>query len=255
MNDNEGNFINFLELLSMLKKRIKLIIGMILLATLFGGVYSFFLTKPLYGARTQLVFKLPNSDTSTVNAVDVQGNLQLVNTINQVIISPAILKNVKENLNLTESVSAIQNSITATNAMNSTVINIDVKNASPTLARDIANETALVFQQKAKSILSVDNVTVLSEAIADGTPVSPNKKLDLAISAVVGLLIGIALALLLEFLDNTINSEEDIEKILGQPLLGVIPRIDGTDSISSSVHLAAVGKESSRKLTNNKRGR
>lgn len=58
-----------------------------------------------------------------------------------------------------------------------------------------------------------------------GKPVKPKKRLNLAVAAVIGLLGGIGLSFLIEFLDNTVKTPEEVEKLLALPLLGEIPNI------------------------------
>ncbi|KGP75336.1 lipopolysaccharide biosynthesis protein, partial [Desulfosporosinus sp. Tol-M] len=53
--------------------------------------------------------------------------------------------------------------------------------------------------------------------------VKPNKKLNVLLAFVVGLMAAVGLAFLLEFLDNTIKTSSDVEELLGIPVLGVIP--------------------------------
>ncbi|WP_314087990.1 GNVR domain-containing protein, partial [Lactococcus chungangensis] len=73
---------------------------------------------------------------------------------------------------------------------------------------------------EAANLLNVTNVNILSKAKVESTPTSPKPKLYLAISIVIGLILGLALALLKEVFDNKINKEEDIEA-LGLSVLGV----------------------------------
>lgn len=54
------------------------------------------------------------------------------------------------------------------------------------------------------------------------SPVKPNKKLNVLLAFVVGLMAAVGLAFLLEFLDNTIKTSSDVEELLGIPVLGVI---------------------------------
>lgn len=54
-------------------------------------------------------------------------------------------------------------------------------------------------------------------------PVSPNKKLNIAIGFLLGLMVSIGLAFLLEFVDNTFKTKEQVEQILGLPVVGAIP--------------------------------
>ena len=76
--------------------------------------------------------------------------------------------------------------------------------------------------------MKADNIHILSKAeVTDGqAPIKPQPLLNIAIAMVVGLMAGVGLAFLLEYLDNTVKNEQDVEKTLGLPLLGVIAQID-----------------------------
>lgn len=253
MNEVGENSINIRELFGMLRKRIKLIIAFIVLAVAIGAAYTFFIAKPIYQASIQLSVKLPNSDTSGTNAGAASGNILLVNTINQLIVSPSTLEQVRKNLNLTENLETLKSNITASNTTNSLIININVRNQNKNSAKEIALETAKVFSKEAPDSLNVTNVKVLPYVTIDPSPVSPNKKLNLVAAFVIGLLIGSGLAILLELLDNTINSEEDMEQILGKPLLGIVPLIENGNSMGGGTTLAS--KSSGRNGKNNRRRR
>ena len=67
---------------------------------------------------------------------------------------------------------------------------------------------------------------MVSEASVPSHPVKPNKKLNIAIAVVLGLMIFTLLAFVLEYLDNTLKTPEDINKELGLPVLGVIPKMN-----------------------------
>ena len=68
---------------------------------------------------------------------------------------------------------------------------------------------------------------VVDPAVVSGGAYSPKKFRIIGIAAVVGLILGIMLALLLEYLDNTIKSAEDVDSKLHQSMLGQLPRIAG----------------------------
>lgn len=74
----------------------------------------------------------------------------------------------------------------------------------------------------------MDNVSILplADDQENQSPVSPNPPLNIAIAAVVGLMVGVGLTFLLEYLDNTVKTEQDIEKLLELPVLGAITIID-----------------------------
>ncbi|NWF75700.1 MAG: polysaccharide biosynthesis tyrosine autokinase [Nitrospirae bacterium] len=71
--------------------------------------------------------------------------------------------------------------------------------------------------------LTASNIQLLDKAEIPKSPYKPNKKLNIMLSLVVGLLGGIGLAFFTEYLDNTIKTPEDIEKRVSLPPLGFIP--------------------------------
>ena len=87
-------------------------------------------------------------------------------------------------------------------------------------ARDIANEIAKVFKAKIATIMSVSNVSVVSKATADPTPVLTSAK----IISFIGLILGIAVAflwgLVRELTDQTVKDVDFITDDLGLVNLG-----------------------------------
>ena len=218
MQETQERTIDLRGIINIIRKRLGLILFSTFVVLVLGSIYTFFIATPVYTATTQLVVKLPNSDNSSAYAGQVAGNIQMANTINQVIVSPVILDKVQSNLNLPSN--AFQKQVTATNLTNSQVITLTVKYSNPYVAQKIADETANIFSMEAANLLNVTNVNILSKAKAQTTPISPKPKLYLAISVIAGLVLGLAIALLKELFDNKINKEEDIET-LGLTVLGV----------------------------------
>jgi capsular polysaccharide biosynthesis protein len=73
--------------------------------------------------------------------------------------------------------------------------------------------------------LGSTNVMVVSPAM-QAVKVKPNKKLNLAVALLLGLMLSVGLAFLLEFLDNTIKTPEDVARHLDLPVMGLIPSAD-----------------------------
>lgn len=221
--------ISLKELFQTLKKRIVLIISIILIAMIGSGVVSYFVLTPVYKSSTQiLVNQSKTDDTAFYNSNEVQTNIQLISTYSVILKSAAILNNVKSELDLDISVSSLNNKITVESAQNSQIMTLSVTDSDPALALEIANKTAEVFEKEIKKIMNVDNVTILplADDQENQSPISPNPPLNIIIAAVVGLLVGLCLAFLLEYLDNTVKTEQDVEKLLDLPVLGAITTID-----------------------------
>lgn len=220
--------ISLKELFQTLRKRVFLIISVALIAMIVIGVVSYFVLTPVYKSSTQILVNQAKEDQSVYNYNEVQTNVQLISTYSVILKSSAILNEVKNDLQLNISVAELNDKITVESAQNSQIMTISVTDPDPAIALEIANKTAEVFENEIKDIMSVDNVTILplADDQENQSPVSPNPPLNIAIAGIVGLLLGIGLAFLLEYLDNTVKSEQDIEKLLGLPVLGAITIID-----------------------------
>lgn len=220
--------ISLKELFLTLKKRIKLIISITALAVLVSGIISYFVLTPIYQASTQILVNQTKSDQSVYNFNEIQTNLQLINTYNVIIKSPAILDIVNDELKLDMTVTDLNEKITVQSEQNSQVVNILVQDEDPAQAVLIANKIAEVFKKKIVDIMGGNNVEILANAsVAENpAPIKPQPLLNIAIAIVVGLMAGVGLAFLLEYLDNTIKTEQDIEKQLEMTVLGTITTID-----------------------------
>ncbi|MCU1265067.1 MAG: capsular exopolysaccharide family [Acidobacteria bacterium] len=72
---------------------------------------------------------------------------------------------------------------------------------------------------------NANNISVVDHAIAPEGPVGPNRMRGVMIAFLLSLGLGIGLALFLEYLDDTIHSTEEVERLLHLPALAVIPAI------------------------------
>lgn len=216
--------ISLRELMQTLRKRMNLIVLITLAAVVISGAVSFFVITPIYQSSTQLLVNQAKSDQPIYNPAEIQTNLQLINTYNVIMKSPAILDKVIEELGLSMSVGSLNEKITVQSQKDSQVVNVTVQDPNPHQAAEIANKVAEVFQSEIVNIMNVDNVSVLAKAEVgeNASPVKPQPLLNIAIALVVGLMAGVGLAFLLEYLDNTVKTEQDVEKLLELPVLGAI---------------------------------
>ncbi|MGG1885887.1 Wzz/FepE/Etk N-terminal domain-containing protein [Priestia megaterium] len=232
--------ISLRDLFQVLRKRLWLIALIAIIAATISAVISFFILTPVYQTSTQILVNQAKSEQQLYNAGAVQTNVQLISTYNDIIKSPAILDTVIEKLKLDGSAKSLSGQIQVTSAQNSQVALITVQDTNAKRATEIANTTASVFQQKVPKIMNmnIDNVSILSKAdlAASKSPVKPQPILNIAIALVVGLMVGIGLSFLLEYLDNTLKTEQDIENILELPVMGVITNIKDVPKATNVQH-------------------
>jgi capsular polysaccharide biosynthesis protein len=233
--------ISLKELLETLKKRLLLIVSITFIAALVSGIVSYFFLTPIYQASTQILVNQAKSDQAQYNYNEVQTNLQLINTYNVIIKSPVILDKVIDDLDLKMTTVELNKKITVGSEKDSQVVNISVQDPDNLVAAEIANKTAEVFQTEIAHIMNVDNVSILAKAdISENrSPIKPRPLLNVAIAVVVGLMAAVGVAFLLEYFNSTIKNEQDIEKLLGLPILGVIATIDDQKMEELKMHRAA----------------
>lgn len=104
----------------------------------------------------------------------------MINTYKDIITSPTILKDVGNG----QTVGKLIDEISISSQQNSQVFSVNVKTTDPQEAAKIANITAQTFRYKIKSIMSVNNVSIVSKATVNEAPVSPRLPLNIAIGFV-----------------------------------------------------------------------
>jgi capsular polysaccharide biosynthesis protein len=103
------------------------------------------------------------------------------------------------------------------------VIQISILDTNPERAMDIANKIGEVFKSKVVELMKADNVEIVDKAQKPSVPVSPRPYHNMSMALFIGFIIGIGVAFLLEYLDDTIKTSDDVEKQLGLAVLGTIP--------------------------------
>ncbi|MBX0318786.1 MULTISPECIES: YveK family protein [Shouchella] len=223
--------ISLKEIFQTLKQRWRLLVAIPFFAMLVSAIISSFVLTPMYERSTQLLVNQAVPE-GQLNQQVVRNNLELIDTYSEIIKSPRILNEVIEAEGLDMTYGDLEAAVSVGSQSNSQVVTITVESASPADATLLTNSIATVFQEQIPDIMSIDNVSILSEAEIgeDPTPVSPKPLLNIAIAFVVGLMAAVGLAFLLEYLDTTIKTEKDIENIIDLPVLGAVSNMDSVDA-------------------------
>lgn len=223
----EENFVlgDYLEIIN---KRKVLIILITILAAVITAVVSFII-PPTYQAKTSVVIGKTNSNQNQQTQYsDVLMYQSLVKTYAQIAQSRNVAKNtatqLQEDGNYTNiTADDISKALTVTPQQDTQIIDITIQSKSADQAKTIADAVTNSFIDEAKRIYPTQDIQVMDTAQMPKSPVKPNKKLNIAIAFAVGLMASIGLAFLLEFADNSIKSEKDVEKYLDLPVIGMIP--------------------------------
>ncbi|PRR81774.1 YveK family protein [Clostridium vincentii] len=214
------------DMIDALKSRWQMIVGIALVATILATVVSFFLIKPKYEASTKLFIGKETSDASkesTYSSSDVQMYQNLLKTYVDVIKTNDLVSSAISGKDISTSSEAIKSGLKVEAIASTQILKISYTSTDRNESKEVIEAVTTQFIATSTELIGNANVKVVESVVLPENPVSPNKKMNIAIAAILGLMMGIGLALLLEFMDNTFKDKEQAEDILGLPVLGSIP--------------------------------
>ncbi|CDK35858.1 YveK family protein [Ligilactobacillus salivarius] len=217
------------NILQAMRKNVIFILCWGILGLIISLITVFFFVEPKYNSSIDILVNQKENNAQVQYAAQ-QADLQVINTYKDVLTKPiiltSVLKEVKRTDNYQGNLSTLEKSVKVLNQTNSQVITVSVTDKNAYVAVDVANTIGKVFAKKVKKMMQVDNVTIVSNAKVNTTPVSPNKKLSALIGVVVGLLLGILFAIVKELTDKTVKDSGFLTDELGLTNIGSVYHLD-----------------------------
>ena len=219
--ENEEIGFDLLELLYVLRKNIVTIILAALIGTAVLGAYSFLIAKPVYESTSKLY--ILSQSTSLTSFADIQISNSLAKDYEEMIFSRPVVMQVAKNLNLDYDYEELKEMMSISNPADTRCLNIVCQDTDMQEACDIANEFATVAKRQISDIMDTDEPAIYEDAIANEEPIKPEKLKNMIIGFLLGLIIACGVIIVRYTLNDSIKSEEDIEKYLGLNTLAAIP--------------------------------
>ena len=221
-------FVELKGYIRVIRKRWRIIVAA-MLVVLAGAALVTVLSPKVYEAQTQLFVSTSGGSNSSDLLSGSNFTQQRVLSYADVITTPNVLDPVIKTLGLNTSAATLANQITATVPLNTVLIQVAVTNTNPRVAAAVADALGKQFittvanlESVSKSQPSPVKVTVVSTPTVPTAPISPRKTTNLALGVVLGLLLGLGLALLRDLLDTTIVGEKDCAEVTDAAVIGVI---------------------------------
>lgn len=223
-----------------------ILILVLLILGLAGGAGYAAMQQPKYVASTQLYVSVRTDGAATGDLV--QGTTfarQMVTSYVDVVSTALVLDPVIQELGLNDSVAGLSSRVSATTPLNTVLIDITVTDDDPEQAAEIANGVASSFQEAVQNTLeqpaaegavSPVQINVTEPAVPATSPTSPNVRMLIVLGGILGLAVGIAIAVLRTVLDNRIHTLHDIEALTDRPVLGGIAFDPGATKRPLIVH-------------------
>ena len=226
MNEMEEQVISISEIFEALKKHWKMIMAITLVATIVAGVLSFFVIDPIYETSTKVFIGKEENNAEGYNTNDIAMYQKLLKTYSEAIRTKDLVNRAINGSNYDIEAVNILEGLTVVPVTDTQILQIKYKSKNQNEAVDTLKRITEEFITTSKDLVPNGNVRVIEEVEYPEKPVSPNKKINIAIAFILGLMVSVGLVFLMEYLDNTYKTKEQLEKELGIPVLGVIPDID-----------------------------
>lgn len=199
------------DLFLVLKTRFWMILLLTITATLATGYYGMTHTTALYKSSTQILIPMGKDGSMSTFGVILKDHI--------------VLDQVVERLGLKRTSDALSEQITMGNKDGSDIVEISVVDTDPKVAAQISNTAANVFLQQISNIFGIYDSKILSKAQAAKIPLPINQAKKFGIGFAGGVVLSLGLVFLLDSLDNTVKTEQEIERLLGFPVLGSVSKM------------------------------
>lgn len=213
------------ELLSILRERLKLIVFITLIVTIMSAVISVFVLTPVYEAKVSVVIgkEAGVSDNSSYDLSDVTMYQKLVKTYAKVARSENVAERALDLMDIDLTTDELLEMISISPQEDTQIMDINVRSINPEEAKKIVASITIAFIDRAEELIPNGNIEILDQPKIPKKPVKPNKKLNILIAFFLGLMISVGLVFVLEYLDNSIKTKEEVEKYIDLPVVGIIP--------------------------------
>lgn len=216
------------DIMHAIKSRWFLIVGVTLVFTALATALSLFGIEPRYQASTKLFVGKEISDSSSANydSNEVQMYQKLLKTYTDVILTKDLVGRALDNKKIDLKVDNVLSNLNVIPKVDTQILVISYISTDRQNTRDVIAAVTDEFIKTSKELISNVNVKVVETVTLPESPISPNKKINIAVGFVLGLMISVGISILLEFMDNTFKHKEQIEIILKTSTLGSIPNFE-----------------------------
>jgi capsular polysaccharide biosynthesis protein len=215
----------FNQLLIIFHKRLKIIIGIPVLVSLATFIVFMFAVAPVYESFSTLYIINKNNDSNLpINYDNVLVNQQLIKDYRELVTSRLVTKAALDELKIKDMTpDMLAKKISVDMKTDTRVLEIRVRDADPSKAKQLTDAVSTVFVKKAVDLMNVNNVNIIDSAEILEKPVGQSPAVYAVLSFFLSFMASLGVVYLIELLNDTIKSAEDVEAVLSLNVIGIIP--------------------------------
>lgn len=211
-----------LELLQLLKKHLALVIVLPIVCAVAMAVVAYGFMANVYTATTSMYVLAQTGDSSSSLQSSLSASQMITNDVAALIKSDRIKNDAAQRLGL-EDLKAFD--ISVTSSTTTRLIDLAVEAKDPVEAARVANTMASCVSSVAQEVMNVESVNVVDEASVPTSPSGPKRTMYVAVAFLAGLFLAVAIVVLMDMLNTRVRSSEELEEMLGVPVIGRFPYI------------------------------
>lgn len=208
-----------------MRKHLKFVIALPLACMLAVGAYSYVAMPNTYSATVSMyvLVKQENANSNSLSS-DLSASQMVTNDVATLLKSDRVVNETASALGL-DSLKAYKTSITSSTT--SRVLSLEVTGPDAEMAANVANKMADEVSSVAHDVMNVDSVNVVDSAKVPTAPSGPKRPLFMAIGLLGGLFMAVAIVVVSDMLNTKVRDQEELEELLGVPVIGRIPAMKG----------------------------
>ena len=218
---------NITRIFTLIKSKFLFLILFTLIGTTAVGLYTVFIISPVYSLQSKLIMKNASDQSTDAQTIEALNLFQRqTKTYLEIADLPPVKEETNKALDLSpEEISKIQ-SVKLTNDSGSQLVTVTVRALDRDLGERYIKEYVTQYKKFTADRLGRDNLSVVTEALGSNSPVYPVLWKNLLVSILVFSFIGFNVIFIKYVLSDSIDSYEDLEELVGTPVLGMIPTIE-----------------------------
>ena len=177
-------------------------------------------------------YVMAKNDDSSASATysELQSGSMLTKDYMELVKSRPVLEKTISKLNLDMEPEDLVDMIKTDTPTDTRIMSISVESEDPKEAKQIADALRKAVSVQIKDIMNADSVNTVEEGNLPTKASSPSVKKNMAIGALLGLIVSMGLTVLIYVLDDTVKTPDDVEKYLGLNVLTSIPIQEGSSA-------------------------
>ncbi|GAA0176809.1 hypothetical protein SH2C18_01600 [Clostridium sediminicola] len=225
----EGEKIDLIECFYIFQRRLKLIVAITLSITLITVIFSYFIIKPVYESRMSIIIgkATNNNGNSSYNINDVTMYIKAVQTYVEIAKSEDVAERAQEILEGKFSTEELKDMLSVIPQSDTQIMEIVVRTNNREEAKVIVTAFTQAFKENAQKLIPNGSIEVFQNPKVPKKPVKPNKEMNTILGFIIGVAISLATTLIMELLDNTIKSKDEVERYTELSVMGIIPKYLG----------------------------